>query len=359
MTASYVTVTLDLTDGSGYPLTRGMASWTPSMQFPDPADQMLVSQAPVTAVFRAGSPATVRLIANDTAGPQQSGGTPGWSWQVTFAGVPGNPPPASYYVLAVNGATQRLSELATAPVAQPGSMAVTSVNGQSGAVTLDAAGVGAASSSALAAEVIRAEAAEALLAPLDSPSLTGDPTAPTPAPGDSSTKIATTAFVAALHSASPPVPGQYLCAPSQYAPAGQTALTTTSATMSAVSSANVNTGSFTAPPSGNVLVTVTLIMQVSSSGDAVGFGLAAHGTVVPMVGYVPAWKEPVTTQPFVRTLQFLVTGLTPGASCNFDLMFAVASGGTLTVYANNQTGTSPNLSNAGVGGPVVMTVQAA
>lgn len=31
----------------------------------------------------------------------------------------------------------------------------------------------------------------------DSPALTGTPTAPTPAPGDNSTKIATTAFVAA------------------------------------------------------------------------------------------------------------------------------------------------------------------
>lgn len=47
------------------------------------------------------------------------------------------------------------------------------------------------------AETTRAEAAEVLLAPLNSPALTGTPTAPTPASQDSSTKLATTAFVAA------------------------------------------------------------------------------------------------------------------------------------------------------------------
>src|SRR5215510_6557570 len=39
------------------------------------------------------------------------------------------------------------------------------------------------------------------LAPLASPALTGNPTAPTPSPGDADTSIATTAFVAAAVSA--------------------------------------------------------------------------------------------------------------------------------------------------------------
>ena len=47
-----------------------------------------------------------------------------------------------------------------------------------------------------ATETSRAEAAEALLAPLASAALTGTPTAPTQTTGDSSTKIATDAFVA-------------------------------------------------------------------------------------------------------------------------------------------------------------------
>jgi hypothetical protein len=50
-----------------------------------------------------------------------------------------------------------------------------------------------ASTTALSAETTRAEAAEALLAPLASPALTGTPTAPTPALTDSSTAINTTA----------------------------------------------------------------------------------------------------------------------------------------------------------------------
>lgn len=51
--------------------------------------------------------------------------------------------------------------------------------------------------SAISAEAVTRAAADALLAPLASPALTGNPTAPTQAPGDNSTKIATDAFVAA------------------------------------------------------------------------------------------------------------------------------------------------------------------
>src|ERR1039458_8427531 len=42
----------------------------------------------------------------------------------------------------------------------------------------------------------------------------------------------------------------FLCPPTSYAPGSQTALTATSTTLTALSSANVNTGSFTAPASG-------------------------------------------------------------------------------------------------------------
>jgi hypothetical protein len=49
--------------------------------------------------------------------------------------------------------------------------------------------------SAVATETSRAESAEALLAPLASPALTGSPTAPTQSSSDSTTKLATDAFV--------------------------------------------------------------------------------------------------------------------------------------------------------------------
>lgn len=119
-TAQYVTLVLDRYDGAGNPVTRGTASWAPSMELPDPADQMLVGQAPVTATFRAGSLPSVRLVSTDSIGPQPDG----WTWTVTYDGVPGSPPPASYYILAANGATQSLSALATVPAAQPGQISV-------------------------------------------------------------------------------------------------------------------------------------------------------------------------------------------------------------------------------------------
>ena len=50
-------------------------------------------------------------------------------------------------------------------------------------------------SDAVSVEKTRAEAAEALKAPLASPALTGTPTAPTAASGTNTTQIATTAFV--------------------------------------------------------------------------------------------------------------------------------------------------------------------
>lgn len=61
---------------------------------------------------------------------------------------------------------------------------------------LDRANEGGALDVAIAAEKTRAEAAEALKAPIASPAFTGTPTAPTPAAGDDSTNVATTGFVA-------------------------------------------------------------------------------------------------------------------------------------------------------------------
>ena len=53
----------------------------------------------------------------------------------------------------------------------------------------------AANATAIAAETTRAEAAEVLLAPLASPTFTGNPAAPTAAAGTNTTQLATTAFV--------------------------------------------------------------------------------------------------------------------------------------------------------------------
>ena len=120
-----------------------------------------------------------------------------------------------------------------------------------------------------------------------------------------------------------------------------------------LTSSAVSTGNFTAPPSGTVMVTVTLIPNMGVTGNA-SFALAAHGSVSTLYGYA---ATPLVAQPnlTVYTLQFLVTGLTATDSYDFDLLFAASGGHTLTIYAVGQSTTTPTGTN---GAPVVMTVQA-
>jgi hypothetical protein len=150
------------------------------------------------------------------------------------------------------------------------------------------------------------------------------------------------------------VPGQFLCSPSQYAPGAGATLTTTSATLSAVSTSNVSTGSFTAPASGSVLVTANPQVVPAGTGVNYSFALAASGTVTPVIGNVYTSKDGSVSTNFTRVLSFIVTGLTAGTSYNLDLLFATASG-TLGVEVLGQSSTTPTGS---IGSPLVMTVQA-
>ena len=149
------------------------------------------------------------------------------------------------------------------------------------------------------------------------------------------------------------VSGQYLCTPTSYAPGTLTSLSTSSATLAAVSSASVNTGSFAAPPSGSVTVSVTCT-AVPPANVIYAFALAAHGTVTPVVGNVITGEVSSANARNPLQMQFLVTGLTPATSYNFDLLFATASS-TMTVPAIGQTSVTPT---ATVGAPVLMSVQA-
>lgn len=155
------------------------------------------------------------------------------------------------------------------------------------------------------------------------------------------------------------VSGQFLCAPSSYAPAARTTLSVTGATMAALSSANVNTGAFTAPPSGSVVVTASMIAQSNVANSNLAFGLAAHGTVTPVLANLVIDNDNGTSIPRLRTMEFVVTGLTPGTSYNLDLLAATAATDVLSVFAQGQITTTPPL---GVGSdsaaPVTMIVQA-
>lgn len=150
-------------------------------------------------------------------------------------------------------------------------------------------------------------------------------------------------------------PGTIL-AITQYAPGSLTTLSTSSSTYSAVSSANVNTGSFLIPPSGSVKVEASFVCSQATATAVVGFALAAHGTVSPLVGF--SWQGTLanTTVNGITTIPFLITGQTPGASLNLDLLFATnGSSDTLSITAQGITSTSTSSTRAG---PVLMAVQA-
>jgi parallel beta-helix repeat protein len=158
------------------------------------------------------------------------------------------------------------------------------------------------------------------------------------------------------------MPGLLLCTPTQYLPGSPVSFATTSTTYAAVSSANINTGTFTAPSSGAVLVTVSgILLTVSSDADYFGFALANHGSTT-MVGYQQPFKVSVSSNVFpLVSMQFLVTGLS--GSQNFDLMFAAGGSTgtpTLTVFtAANAATTSLASSIADIGSPIIMSVRAA
>jgi hypothetical protein len=119
-----------------------------------------------------------------------------------------------------------------------------------------------------------------------------------------------------------------------------------------LTTAAASTGSFIAPASGSVVVNACLVGKPSGA-SAFGFALAAHGTVTPIVAneYVFALSAIYYPLP----LMFPVTGLTPGNSYNFDLLYGIASSETLAVYALAQSGTTVT---GAIGGPITMTVSA-
>lgn len=157
----------------------------------------------------------------------------------------------------------------------------------------------------------------------------------------------------------PVVAGQFLRTPNVYAPAVRNAMALTTATMGAWNSGVVCTGSFTAPPSGSVLVRATFIASISTN-NSMAFGLAAAGTVTPVAGNIVQFRDSAASpQGRAYACEWLLTGLTAGTSYNFDLLGAAGGGATATVYASQQTSATPGLTSATDGGPVTMTVQAA
>ena len=107
MTLQYVTLTLDVYDGQGNPMTKGTATFTPSVQLTDATDHELITQLPIVASFQvSGSLPTVKLLATDNGAPLPLG----WGWTVTFDGASA-PAGFSFFLPYSNGASQYLSAL--------------------------------------------------------------------------------------------------------------------------------------------------------------------------------------------------------------------------------------------------------
>jgi hypothetical protein len=152
------------------------------------------------------------------------------------------------------------------------------------------------------------------------------------------------------------VPYPFLCAPKQYAPASQTSVTVSSATLAAFASGTVATNSFTAPATGAVMVDLTAVMDISSSTASTMLALAETGTVTPVLGGGTAtFQCAVGNTSFPVSTRFYVTGLTAGSAYTFDLLGAASSGDTATIFAFGGTA----LTVGSRGAPVIMTVQGA
>ena len=185
-------------------------------------------------------------------------------------------------------------------------------------------------------------------------------TAPTRLAGNTSTQKEFLSSQGSGSAASAPtwsvVPGQFLTVPAVYTPSSQVSMAVTGTVMTAFSSANINTGSFTPGPSGSVIVTVSFVGQANTSGIWTAFGLAAHGGVSPIVG-PEVIEEQNTGDAVPFNLRFNVASLTAGSAYTFDLLGAT-SGTSFTIIANSVTSTVPTLGSGGQGSPVITTVQA-
>jgi hypothetical protein len=150
------------------------------------------------------------------------------------------------------------------------------------------------------------------------------------------------------------VSGSFIATPTVYAPGSITPLTVSSSTLAAFSSANVNTGSFTAPASGTVVVTVSCLITMTTANTNYSLALAAHGTATPLLGTTITCETSSAAIKLLNGLTFVVSSLTPSASYTLDLLGAIAAG-SLSIQALGSTSTTPT---GTIGAPVTMIVEA-
>jgi len=106
-TPNYVTLLLNLYDGTGALINQGSVKLAPSVSLQDAADLLDITPAPIWSAMNGIAVNQVRLLATDNANVLPSG----WAWTVSFPGLPGNPAseniflPAAPQTFTANSAT--------------------------------------------------------------------------------------------------------------------------------------------------------------------------------------------------------------------------------------------------------------
>ena len=147
----------------------------------------------------------------------------------------------------------------------------------------------------------------------------------------------------------------FLAGPVNYAPASVTTYNLGTSGFTALDATNLAV-TFTAPDSGNVLVTLSGFVIEGGTGANIWFGLLSAGAIIGPTAQV--LNSGMASQGLSVTSSHLVTGLTPSVFYTFEWAACADQSGCTMGAVNNGGSTSANPSNT-TGAPATMTVQAA
>jgi hypothetical protein len=250
-----------------------------------------------------------------------------------FTGAPAAP------TAAPGTSTTQLATTAFVQAAVSGATGgVSSFNGRTGAVTLGSTDISAAGGALVASSVasfngrtgavnlIANDISGASGALLASPAFTGAPTAPTPAPGDSSTRIATTAFVASMTGFAPinsPTFTGVPAGPTAAVGTSTTQLATTAFVTSEIASSTAGVASFNSRTG----VVTLLANDISSAGGALLASPALTGTPTATTA------APGTGTTQIATCAFVAAAIAAAASTTAPLMNGTAAAGSSALFS--------------------------